>query len=316
MSERDETSAIDDARRDALLKEYGEVASNFRLLTDTRFKLLAFLPVAAGAATALLSSGSGRDGPAEARALALSLFGLVVTIALATYNDRNDQHYDSLVGRAASIEWQLGLSEGAFANRPASWFAVNLPKNRAWPIEHRVPVALIYGASVALWLFSALTAALQLAWGEAQAPRGVLAAVILAAAALPIVAVRRIREQRKRIAANMRTDAAMAMELVLDRGIADVAGDSTFLQVCNNLSGVKREDAEARAWFYSHLRDDERRHFMPDEPDYLAAAHFVALITDLSPEWIDDCARERRKPLPEEVRNRLPHVRRLAGPRA
>ena len=67
---------------EALLKEYGEVSNNFRLLTDIRFKLLAFLPIAAAA---LKSDNASLPG------LALSLFGLVVTIGLVTYNRRNDQ---------------------------------------------------------------------------------------------------------------------------------------------------------------------------------------------------------------------------------
>jgi hypothetical protein len=282
-SQEETAEATLQAHREALLKEYGEVASNLRLLTDIRFKLLALLPIAAAAATALLSSGSGRDGAAEVRALGLSLFGLVVTVALATYNDRNDQHYDALVGRAASIEWQLGLSDGAFANRPASWFAVKLPIGRSWPIEHRTPIALIYGASVALWLFSASAAVVQLVWGDAQAPRGVLAAAIVPAIVLPTIVLAAVRKQRKRKAAQMRTDAAEATDLAVHRRLADLADDRSFLQICERLSGVKPEDAQARARFYSHLREGESRRFMPDEPEYLVAAHFVALITDLSP---------------------------------
>jgi hypothetical protein len=105
------------SRRDALLAEYAEVSNNFRMLTDIRFKLLAFLPLAAGVAASVLARGN-----ATTLTLAFSLFGLVVTIGLVTYNTRNDQLYDTLVARAAAIERNLGIPDGAFANRPRAWF--------------------------------------------------------------------------------------------------------------------------------------------------------------------------------------------------
>lgn len=78
------------SRREALIAEYAEVSSNFRKLTDIRFKLLAFLPLAAGVAASVLARGN-----ATALTLAFSLFGLVVTIGLLTY-ERNDQLYEPL----------------------------------------------------------------------------------------------------------------------------------------------------------------------------------------------------------------------------
>jgi hypothetical protein len=136
---------MDATRREALLKEYSEVGYNFRLLTDIRFRLLALLPIAAAAAAALKGDALGAQG------FGLSLFGLVATLGLATYNARNDQLYDELVGRAASIERSLGLSDGAFANRPRAWLELPSRGRLRWSIDHRTGVTIIYGATVALW---------------------------------------------------------------------------------------------------------------------------------------------------------------------
>jgi hypothetical protein len=232
--------------------------------------------------------------------LALSLFGLLITLGLATYNDRNDQHYDALVGRAASIEWQLGLFDGAFANRPTSWFGLEILGVR-WRIDHRGPVTLIYCASVGLWVFSTSLAAVQLAWGNESAPRGVMAAAIVPAIAVPLIGVRSIRSRRRQTAKRVRLNAALAVERAVDKPLGDLALDGDFVRSCGDLSGVSFDHAQARARFYSRLPVDERRQFMPNDPMDLRAAHFVALISDLPAEWIDDCYRERRKDIRQDA---------------
>lgn len=116
-------------RQTALLTEYAEVNENFRLLTEIRFKLLAFLPLIAAAG--LAAAGVGRaSGAAPGLEGAIFLFGLVVTCALATYNARNDQLYVRLVARAAEIERELGLSDGSFNRRPTAWLELSLGLKR------------------------------------------------------------------------------------------------------------------------------------------------------------------------------------------
>jgi len=148
----------DNKRQEGLSKEYGEVCNTFRTLTDIRFKLLAFLPITAAAAVAALTGNASEQRPAGTM-LALSLFGLVVTIALATYNARNDQLYDGLVARAAEIERSVGIPDGAFAYRPGSWLRIPLLLTE-WKVGHRTAVGTVYGASIALWLFGLTKSAL------------------------------------------------------------------------------------------------------------------------------------------------------------
>jgi hypothetical protein len=138
-------------RREALLKEYSEISNTFRALTDIRFRLLNLLPIAAAAAAAFKPEGNtpGR--------LPFALFGLAATLSLVTYNKRNDQLYDELVGRAAAIERELGIPDGAFANRPTNWLAYGLWPLR-WPVNHRRAVSAVYLATIAFWLFLALEA--------------------------------------------------------------------------------------------------------------------------------------------------------------
>jgi hypothetical protein len=226
-----------ETHRESLLTEYAEVASNFRLLTDIRFKLLAFLPVAAAAAAALRGGGEA-DGATAVMTLGLSLFGLVVTLALASYNVRNDQLYDELVGRAAQIERAIDLPDGAFANRPTSWLSIRLPLGRSWAIDHRTSVGLIYGASVALWLFMGCYSMAQLAYaGDEPAwwAVGLAALVAVTTTGAGAIAVHRQRETRREA---MRGAAERAVILARN-GLDDAVGRQGFRMLCAGLSNNK-----------------------------------------------------------------------------
>lgn len=230
----DDVSERVDRRREALLKEYAEVASNFRLLTDIRFKLLAFLPIAAAAAAALRGGGAA-DGATAVMTLGLSVFGLFVTAALASYNVRNDQLYDELVGRAAQIERAIDLPDGAFANRPTSWLSIRLPLGSIWPIDHRSSVGVIYGASIALWLFMGCYSIAQLAYAGDEPAGWALGLALLLAITLTAagsVALHRQREARRKV---MREAAERAV-IVAQRGLDAAARSESFRRLCAGLS--------------------------------------------------------------------------------
>ncbi|HEX5100271.1 MAG TPA: hypothetical protein VFV94_12260 [Polyangiaceae bacterium] len=138
---------------------YAQANQNFRKLTDIRFKLLTLLPLGTGLVKV---SGVTREHPS------LALLGAGVTIALWVYDERNNQHYDELVGQLGHLERQLGLPGGPFDARPRAWWRLGLAvggraghsarsssdtsSDMAPFVEHRWPIMLVYGMSLVIWV--------------------------------------------------------------------------------------------------------------------------------------------------------------------
>jgi hypothetical protein len=308
-------------RNEALLAEYAEVSNNFRMLTDIRFKLLAFLPVAAAAAAAVLARGNP-----TVLSLAFSLFGLVVTMALATYNARNDQLYDTLVGRAASIERKLGVPDGAFANRPRAWLRLGRPFsfdtkwkrctfNLIWEVDHRTAVATVYYASVGLWLFGVLHSGVYVLWpGHLQGRAQTWADLSALFATLLVITIgaQLIKRKRERTDDLMRKRAAKAVRQAESLELPALAMDAALQESCALLIGAETADRnkiykpttaeiiKARAHFLSGLHAGETADYIAKGPQTWAAAQVVSILTDLPLEWLHDCATNRRRPAAKE----------------
>ena len=317
---------MDETRRGALLKEYSEVAHNFRLLSDIRFKLLTALPIATAAAVAL------KGGALDFERFGLSLFGLVVTLGLATYNARNDQLYDELVGRAASIERSLGLPDGYFANRPRAWLDVPLVPlgNLRWKIDHRIGIAAIYAASVALWASGVLAPTLEfvrrvypglpartlefvkrlfldlppptlefvrpvyLFFAVRDPAIVVNSLAITLAIVLTVLGILIIWKHKERREKKLREWAAEAVEMATGLTAGSVVENKDLLSRCVKLSGEKPKTIWLRAQFYRELDAESVGHYLPSGSPKVTAAHMVANLTDLSAGWLFDCATNRR----------------------
>lgn len=332
--EASEGSTKDESRRQALIAEYAEVCNNFRMLTDIRFRLLAFLPIGSAAAVvaALVTVMNTKIplGMGLAVGFVLSLFGLVATIGLATYNARNDQLYFELVSRGASIERNLNLPDGTFANRPGTWERIVLPGGIEWKIDHGTAVTTIYGASIILWLFGAVVFVLEYfrradvaaSLNESFPPEGSWARMILVAVAILIdvailivaLRLRRIMSQKEKRRKEMNCLAWDAVRTAPNFfGRRDTERQKfiqrcTQLAICAQLSGsakdheaVKIEErVKARATFYADAEIKRPGYYLPQDSEKLTASYLIGLLTDLSPLWIYDCGTNRKGDVPEK----------------
>ena len=143
---------------EVLLAVYGEVCSNWRQLTDVRFKLLALLPPIAGLGLVGVVS---REGPfaglSVAARIGLACFGLLVTLGFYVYDKRNNTLYDDLVSRARRAEYDLGVHTGAFLGRVK-------PKptlGRVSLVKHNAATRLVYFTVLGSWAGAAILVLLE-----------------------------------------------------------------------------------------------------------------------------------------------------------
>jgi hypothetical protein len=152
--------------------EYNATTDLLRSLTDVRFKLLAFVPTIAGTAVALL----GRHvRPAEL--LAVGGLGLAATLGVVVYELHNTELYEYALGRAESLERELGMA--LLSGRPSH--------------ARERPLALVYAAVLGAWSYLVAWGALAAAGAShAQQLGGAVAAA--AAVVSGLVLLRRGRE--------------------------------------------------------------------------------------------------------------------------
>src|SRR5829696_1392730 len=145
---------------DRLKLDYEQTNQLVRMLTDIRFKLLAFVPALTAAAVALLT----RSGGDQATALAVGLIGLLVTLGIVFYEMSNTTIYDATIHRAKCLEYSLDLPQfteitnkitkdmtgGGLVNERAGRPKLFLGFLSVW---HDRALALVYGAAVGGWFF-------------------------------------------------------------------------------------------------------------------------------------------------------------------
>ena len=282
-------------RRDALLREYAEVSNNFRLLTDIRFKLLGLLPVAS-VLTAAVGTRSGYD---QGVPLGLALFGLIITLGVLTYHTRNDQLYDALIGRASAIERSLGLPDGAYATRLRAWLHFKIGPWK-WQVSHGQGVSTVYSATMVLWLYLTIHAALVALTQSDTAGKpdhtsslvlpDVLATALVSAIVWLIIG-RQLRARERELRKSVR-DAVQALQKV-DNDLSRAKNNDDFLRAC---AAASNGPSAARLLnFYGDLDPDALSYYLPASTTGLQRSAFlVSLLTDLPPIWIFDVSSGRR----------------------
>jgi hypothetical protein len=95
---------------------YQEVCKSVQSITDTRLKLLGFLPIASGVGIYAVIGDGGSSIPPFA--WVAGLFGFLITLGLFFYELRGLQRAATLERSGRELEASLGLANGQFSVQP------------------------------------------------------------------------------------------------------------------------------------------------------------------------------------------------------
>ena len=139
--------------RDEKLKlDYEQTTGYYHHLADSRFRLLALVPVVTGTAIFLLSASTRPDV-----VLVIGILGFVVTLGIFFYNQRNTQIFDTMIARAKMLETLLEFEPlddryryaGPFLSRPERSLKL-FGVIKVWGDRG---LAIVYGAALGGWAF-------------------------------------------------------------------------------------------------------------------------------------------------------------------
>jgi hypothetical protein len=212
-----------------------------------------------------------------------------VTLCIATYDKRNDQHYDELVSRAAELERELQIEHGSFSSRPKPWLEYGFaPFEHRWPkrwlkyvfvpVEHRWPIGLIYAAAASLWAYL-FTAAL-------VKGHPVRTWVNFAAPAVVIVCWQGLRRMENVRSRKQREAVKRLMGQLLGSNDDDPQGKLVEAIAAEPILGIDREVAKPRVDY--HWKGYEQKR------DSRAASALLSAVIDLPARWIEDIRSGRR----------------------
>src|SRR4051794_2857083 len=167
--------------------DYAQTCEQIKMLTDIRFKLLAFVPPIVGASVALLSSNNlSTAATSLITTLGIGALGFTLTLAAVLYDIRNSQLYNAHMHRAKVLEGLLccistggekmwsppSISGGKTFEQdepktPPTWQfggvhtqrAISLGSILGFSISHGSALSLVYGVALGAWLFPVLRSA-------------------------------------------------------------------------------------------------------------------------------------------------------------
>ncbi len=160
--------------------EYDQINNNFRMLAETRFKLLAFVPTLSGAAVYLLSKMTAGAGSDYSIVGFISVLGFLATLGITFYDQRNSELYNLLVARGGELERMFDPPMKNFAGRcRAGRFLLGLAR-----MKHDTGLALIYAPVLGAWFFPLVDAILR---GSGFSPTTARVAALLSASLVSVV---------------------------------------------------------------------------------------------------------------------------------